>query len=154
MTHAAQAPEPAVRVRAMRRDDLPTVAVLCRELGYAEVDEATAVARFGRVAGQPGTALLVAADDRDRPLGFLQVLEKHSLNQPPQAVVHSLVVAEHARGQGVGGRLMAAAEAWARDRGLERVSLTSREHRTDAHDFYTRRGYALEKRALGFVKWL
>jgi GNAT superfamily N-acetyltransferase len=144
----------SVHVRAMRRDDLPTVAALCRELGYAAVDEVTAAERFARVAALPDAELLVAADGDDRPLGFLQVMEKHSLNQPAQAVVHSVVVAERMRGRGVGSRLMNAAEAWARTRGLERLALTSRDHRVGAHAFYTRRGYALEKRALGFVKTL
>jgi GNAT superfamily N-acetyltransferase len=50
-------------------------------------------------------------------------------------------VSERARGQGVGSRLVAAAEAFATSRGCVRMEVTSADRRTVAHAFYLGRGY-------------
>ena len=60
----------------------------------------------------------------------------------PVAWLTSLVVSERARGRGVGEALVRSAEAWARDRGATRIAVTSALHRTGAHEFYERIGYA------------
>jgi GNAT superfamily N-acetyltransferase len=62
----------------------------------------------------------------------------------------ALVVREPSRGQGIGHRLVAAAEEIARGRGCRRIEVTSAEHRTDAHDFYRHLGYAETSRR--FIK--
>ena len=56
------------------------------------------------------------------------------------ASIWRLTVAEHARGAGLGARLLEAAEAFARDAGFTRVVLQTAN--PIAVRFYTRRGYA------------
>jgi ribosomal protein S18 acetylase RimI-like enzyme len=57
--------------------------------------------------------------------------------------VLEIAVAEHLRGQGVGTRLLAAAEAWARDRGAVWILLDTHPANVDALRFYqARMGYA------------
>ena len=56
------------------------------------------------------------------------------------ASIWRLTVAEHARGAGLGARLLGAAEAFARDAGFERVVLQTSN--PVAVRFYERRGYA------------
>ncbi len=60
----------------------------------------------------------------------------------PVALLTALVVAEGARGSGVGRGLVARAEEWARSRGALRITVTSGAQRADAHEFYERIGYA------------
>jgi GNAT superfamily N-acetyltransferase len=52
-----------------------------------------------------------------------------------------MVVDANARGRGVGAFLVQQIEEWARERGAERVTLTSASHRTDAYKFYEAIGY-------------
>ena len=66
--------------------------------------------------------------------------------------LESVHVRADLRGHGIGSRLLAVAEAIARDRGCYRVQLTSRNPRLDAHRFYLANGY--EQNSQGFKKLL
>lgn len=86
--------------------------------------------------------VLVAVDDGD-VVGVCQVL----IFQHFQHVggwcceIESVHVREDRRSHGIGGALLDAAEALARDRGCYRIQLTSNNQRTDAHRFYDAHGY-------------
>jgi GNAT superfamily N-acetyltransferase len=58
----------------------------------------------------------------------------------PVGYITALVTTSAARGTGVGRALVTAAETWAREQGCVRLSVTSAEHRADAHAFYPRCG--------------
>ena len=60
--------------------------------------------------------------------------------------------AANLRSAGIGAAMMAAAEAWAQERGAAFLELTSNATRTDAHRFYARLGY--KQSHLGFKKKL
>lgn len=143
-----------IRVRPMQDGDGPAVVRLFDELGYPGCEAAEVERRQRLLAARGDVALLVAVEPDGTLVGFLQVMEKHTLNQAPQANVHSVVVDEGRRGQGLGNLLMDAAEDWARGRGLAALSLYTREHRERAHRFYEARGYRLEKRSHGYMKAL
>jgi GNAT superfamily N-acetyltransferase len=64
-----------------------------------------------------------------------------STDKPPEAIVQALVVDQARRGSGIGQAMMAAAEAWAIERGFTSVVLTSHVARVDAHRFYEKLGY-------------
>ncbi|GAA1601478.1 hypothetical protein GCM10009804_67570 [Kribbella hippodromi] len=67
----------------------------------------------------------------------------------------ALVVSDRARGQGIGGELMAAAEAFAAGHGCVRLEVTSSNHRHVAHAFYQRRGYVDQSgRSTRFIREL
>ncbi len=67
--------------------------------------------------------------------------------------IYYLAVDPEARRGGHGRRMMAAAEAWLRERGAPKLMLMVRETNTAAASFYERLGYVLEPRLL-FAKWL
>ena len=68
---------------------------------------------------------------------------RQRLNFPaPQAWIPDIVVAESARGTGVGRALLARAEEIARERGCWGMSLESASWRTGSHAFYERVGWA------------
>jgi GNAT superfamily N-acetyltransferase len=64
----------------------------------------------------------------------------------------ALVVADGSRNRGVGRDLLVAAEQWASDRGCERLMVATRITREDAHRFYRREGYELDKTSHIFEK--
>lgn len=55
--------------------------------------------------------------------------------------IYYLAVGHAARRQGLGRRLMAAAEAWVREQGIPKIMLMVRESNTDVVEFYDRLGY-------------
>ena len=63
-----------------------------------------------------------------------------------------LVVDESHRGRGVGAKLLAEVEKWARQNGARAVSLRSNTIRSKAHKFYAARGYAQIKTQHAFRK--
>jgi GNAT superfamily N-acetyltransferase len=82
------------------------------------------------------------AERGGRVVGFVGVMYGLSyIYDPPFVRVLSLVVEPGERGMGTGAALMAWAERWALDRGVEQVQLTTALHRDGAHRFYERLGY-------------
>ena len=55
------------------------------------------------------------------------------------AAIDGLVVDEDERSAGIGAELVAAGEAWARERGATAMTVRSRSTRERAHRFYERR---------------
>ena len=68
------------------------------------------------------------------------------------AELESVHVRSDMRSQGIGAKLLAAAEELARREGCYRVQLTSRNVRSDAHRFYEAQGYTSTSQ--GFKKLL
>lgn len=78
----------------------------------------------------------VARDAEDTALGHL-TLCRHGAD----AEIKRMFVAQAARGQGVGGALLAAAEDWARELGAERIILQTGDRQPGAVRLYRRAGY-------------
>jgi ribosomal protein S18 acetylase RimI-like enzyme len=86
----------------------------------------------------PTAALLVA--EISGIAGYALVLFRSNSRA---ARLYSLAVEPRSTGGGIGSRLLAAAEAAARDRGAETLRLEVRADNMDAVRFYSRHGYAL-----------
>jgi GNAT superfamily N-acetyltransferase len=125
----------SIVVRAATADDAGAIARLLAELGYA-VDPFDVPARLDRMLAASGAALL-AVDAGGASLGFMS-LGRHDVIHAagPVAYITSLVTTAAARGRGVGRALVDAARTWAEREGCVRLSVTSAEHRADAHAFY------------------
>ena len=130
-------------IRPARPADREDLARLSTQLGYPmTADEAAA--RLSEIEGHPDHALLVA----EEPLGlagWIQISVSRIFESPGAAEIAGLVVDEASRGEGVGPRLLRAAEAWALARGCRRVRVRSNVLRERAHAFYEREGYAKVK---------
>lgn len=127
------------RIVPARGADAASIALLLGELGYS-TSAADVPARLAAVEAEGGATML-AADEAGAVLGLVSVTSHAALHAGgPIAYVMALVVASAARGRGIGRGLLEAAEQWARKRGCERLSLTSAEHRAEAHLFYPRCG--------------
>jgi GNAT superfamily N-acetyltransferase len=133
-------------IRPATVEDWPAVAGLLVELGRDVSSSAAAnpsyVIRFGGHLARRETRTLVAQAADGTVLGFLDLEFRQRLGHPrPQAWVNDFVVTEPARGQGVGGALMAHAEDLARRRGCFRMSLETSAWRLETHRFYERKGW-------------
>jgi ribosomal protein S18 acetylase RimI-like enzyme len=94
--------------------------------------------------GFPSKALVARADDGS-PAGFVLVAKTHNdATGQLEASLLSQYVAEPYRGQGLGHRLMEAAEDWARQQGLPRISLSVGVANTLGQKLYESLGYQVE----------
>jgi GNAT superfamily N-acetyltransferase len=124
--------------------DAASVAELSGQLGYPVAAEQIA-SRYRVLAGDPDAAIFVA-ESPDRALaGWLHVCGRRSLETDPLAEIAGLVVETARRRQGIGRRLVDAAEDWARGRGYARLRVRSNVARDVAHDFYPGLGFARVK---------
>jgi GNAT superfamily N-acetyltransferase len=100
-----------------------------------------------------GASLLVAESDGGEGQGFVYLERLHDyFTLEAHGHVGILVVTEAAAGQGVGSSLMRAAEAWAKEQGYRKLTLTVYEANRSARAVYDHLGYAPE--TLRYVKIL
>jgi GNAT superfamily N-acetyltransferase len=137
-------------VRPLEPNDASAVSDLIRELGYARSPQSVLewIADLGAAGRQ---AAFVACFD-NQVVGWIEVSVERRLQSAPFALIGGLVVKEGFRGRGIGRRLCQHAEAWGWDRCVEKVRVTSRSTRADAHRFYERDGYEVVKTSLVFEK--
>ena len=138
-------------VRAMTAGDVERVAALSGELGYPSAPEQIA-ARFRAMQERTDAVVFVAADVDGVVQGWVHVYGRYHVESDRTAEIGGLVVASESRGKGIGRSLMAAAEAWARERGYGQVRLGSNTLRADAHRFYQNLGYTIAKSHYRFQK--
>lgn len=136
------------RIRLMSAADIPAVAVLSGDLGYP-CEAATMAKRYAAVRAAPDNEIWVAERD-GQVVGWAHAHGGHLLEADSYVEIGGLVVSPACRGQGVGRRLLAACEQWARTKGYARIRLRSGSQRLDAHAFYRRVGYQDVKTSLTF----
>ncbi len=130
-------------IRRATSDDIAAVVRLAGQLGGA-TELAGLPARLGRILDHASHAVFVAEGEAG-PCGFAAAEHRLLLPFGEWVELTSLVVDEALRRQGFGTRLVAAVEAWAARRGVERVLVRSSVTRDVAHAFYPGLGYALLK---------
>ncbi|MGD8967307.1 MAG: GNAT family N-acetyltransferase [Anaerolineae bacterium] len=117
----------------------------------AEVDRTTVaertaqrVSRVREDKGFPNQAFVARTEDGS-PAGFVWVARTHNdFTGRLEASLLNQYVAEPHRGQGLGRCLMEAAEEWAREQGLPRISLSVGAHNTIGQRLYESLGYQVE----------
>ena len=128
-----------MRIRSATGEDAEVIAGLLAELGYPT--SAAALPERLRAVEAEGGAVFLAVNSDGVALGLASVAAHSTIHaDTPVAYITALVTGAGARGQGIGRAMVAAAEQWAREKGCLRLSVTSAEHRADAHAFYPRCG--------------
>jgi GNAT superfamily N-acetyltransferase len=140
-----------VSIRAMLESDADAVHRLAVQLGYPTTPAAT-LARVRAVLASNVADAFVAEDAEGRVLGWAHVFAAPFLESGPNAELGGLVVDESARGRGIGTALVARAESWTRERGIRKLCLRSNVVRTEAHAFYQKLGFAIQKSQFKFQK--
>ncbi|GAB3424977.1 GNAT family N-acetyltransferase [Flindersiella endophytica] len=144
------APEVDVAIRPATLTDAAAVTGLLHQLGYPANTVPEVRERLAVWAASPSDASVLVAvagadgcgRERERVVGVVAVAAVPYLEKPGRwARIVALVVADDARSQGVGRRLVSAAETAARDLGCVATELTSARRRVRAHAFYRANGY-------------
>jgi len=139
-----------VVVRACRGADCQSLASLATQLGYPCTEDEVRQ-RLPRHQGREACVILVAElGGRVVAWESLEVVDRFYLDR--YAEVTGLVVDEAWRGRGIGGKLVSAAESWARSVGLELLRLKTNSQRRDAHRFYQGLGFEKTKEQFVYVK--
>ena len=128
-----------IEIRLAADSDAPALADLLDYLGYPAdaVDLPERLERL-RTAGDDAFVALTGG----LVVGLATVHSRAVLHSArPVAQLTALVVPPSARGRGIGRALVARAEEWARNRGAERLVVTTALHRAEAPRFYERLGF-------------
>lgn len=132
-------------IRPVEPRDAAAITRLLRQLGYPNDNDETPVReRIAAWTAEPHTAVLIAesAESAGTLDGLLAIATVPYFERPGRwGRVVALVVAEHARGNGIGRALMAEAERIAREDGCIAMEVSSANARTEAHAFYRSLGY-------------
>lgn len=143
------ASENALSLRQIEPRDAPAVSLLIQQLGYSRTVQQI-LEWIASVDSRQQAAFVACIGDS--VTGWIEVSIERRLQAPPFALIGGLVVAEGFRGNGIGCELGRLAENWAWQHGVQRVRVTSRSTRLDAHRFYLRDGFRLVKTSLVFEK--
>ncbi|MCU0983483.1 MAG: GNAT family N-acetyltransferase [Acetobacteraceae bacterium] len=132
-------------IRTAGHDDIPAMVALLAQLFAIEADFSIAPEVQARglamLLARPESAVLVA-EVAGAVAGMCTVqLSVSTARGGLSAGVEDVVVDARHRGAGLGGRLMAAAEAWARQKGAVRIALLADETNAPALDFYGHLGF-------------
>lgn len=136
-----------MRIRPARPEDAPALSRLYQQLGYPRGNEPELLPERLRQIRALGDDLIVAEQDDGTVVGLTGLHLVHVMHYAkPLGYITSFVTDQSVRRQGVGRKLLEAATAWARAQGCYRLSLTSAEHRSDAHAFYPASGFPMTGR--------
>ena len=124
--------------------DAAALAALVGELGYP-ASAADMQARLAPLLDRERFFLAVATGTDGGLLGLVNAERRLNIEAGVSHEITGLVVASSARRTGVGSALVAAAEAWARSQGGAAMRVRSNVVRPEAHAFYARLGYGLQK---------
>lgn len=129
-------------LRAAEPADAAVISSLLDELGHPLAEEAV-VRQLGRIAKLGPGAFVVVAVSGGTVVGVSSGFATPVLHREELVGRLSvLVVARAHAGRGIGATLVRDAEERFRAQGCGRLELTSAAHRTEAHAFYRRLGYA------------
>ncbi len=130
--------------------DVPAIADLVTQLGYPTV-AAVMEPRLRRMLSLAHHAIVVA-ESSGEVVGVAGACVDHGVELDAYGRITALAVDAKWRGRGVGKLLVQHVERWCRERGADRVTLTSGHHRPESHKFYKALGY--EATGLRFIKRL
>lgn len=144
--------ESSVQIRSARAEDCGWLAELAGQLGYPS----TAAETAKRLAGMEGSRECAGfvAEVRSEVVGWIGVFIYRCMEADARAEINGFIVEERVRSQGIGSKLLARAEEWARQRGCATIGLKSNVIRERAHKFYERLGYKAVKTQKAFRKEL
>ncbi|HWN65526.1 MAG TPA: GNAT family N-acetyltransferase [Candidatus Binatus sp.] len=130
-----------LRIRDVELSDAAELAALACQLGY-ETTSAEMESRLVSILKDPRYKTVAALRD-EKICGMIGTFSASSyLHNDLNGRIIALVVSRELRRHGIGARLIAAAEKDFAQRGITRVTLTTRFERAEAHQFYEKLGYA------------
>ena len=143
-----------ITIREMGKLDSAKCQELTVQLGYPDgtVDFDK---RFSLIKKLPHHHLVVAENKSEKKIVAMMHLEiRYLLETSFKVQISAVVVDENVRSKGIGQKLLAYAENWAKSCGFKEVFLYSNLVRKETHDFYLKHGYINSKDSKVFTKSL
>jgi GNAT superfamily N-acetyltransferase len=131
-------------IRKSKIEDAPFLADLSTQLGYPSTFEEMA-SRLQVIDKLTDHQVCVAVLSNGEIAGWIHVFLAIYLESDPFVEIGGLVVSEKYRNQGIGKRLVEAAEAWTQDRNVGMLRVRTRITRKNTHQFYEGFGFELMK---------
>jgi len=120
------------------------------ELGYPRIDTDKLYKRLDKM-NTDDTHMTLVAEINGETSGFIGVQRGLAYNVETEYLqVFAMAVRKDLQNKGIGSQLIKAIEDYAIANKMERIILTSRLHRVEAHAFYESNGF--EKKSYGFMK--
>lgn len=123
-----------------------------KEMGYDYPADRTGEQLAKLLAG--GKDKILVAELDGEVVGYVHLNDYDLLYAGHMKNIMGIAVSSSHRRMGIGGKLLTAAESWARESGAEAVRLVSGESRVGAHAFYRSLGYSGNKMQLNLKKTL
>ena len=140
-----------VNIREAKKSDSVALAKLSGELGYPTTTEEME-SRFDKVLSMPNNGIYVA--ELDSIVGWIHVALIQTLESNAFVEICGIVVAESHRGSGIGTRLIAVAESWAREKECYQLRVRTNIVREKTRMFYQQVGFQLKKTQDVFNKFI
>ena len=130
-------------IRLATENDVQAAFSMMTDLGYSDVDLARFAETYHAVLNHPTMLVIVAEDENKEVIGLASISNRPQLRLMKHLVtIDEFVIANHARGRGVGRELLNAAIAMARKLGARRVELeTNRARESYRRGFYVKNGF-------------
>ncbi len=107
---------------------------------------------------KPDLAAFIARDPAGRPQGFAEAAIRHDYvngcKTSPVGFLEGIYVVPEARRQGVASQLIAAVEAWVRERGCTELASDASIDNTASHSLHEALGFAETQRVVFFRRLL
>ncbi len=151
MSIPLQPMQTALTIRPIVPADAAAVAELTAQLGYQRTapDIGEWIARLPLMQNRQAAFVACLGEE---VVGWIEVSIERHLQSPEFGLIGGLVVRQGHRNLGIGRKLCERAEAWTWEQGVNRLRVTSRSTRADAHRFYLRDGYEQVKTSAVFEK--
>jgi GNAT superfamily N-acetyltransferase len=123
--------------------DAPAVLKLMAELGYPDLSPLRFAETYNSVLRHPALTLIVAEDDNGEVVGLASISFRPQLRLTADLItIDELVVADSARGRGVGRALLEHVKTMAGQAGARRLELeTNRVRESYRRAFYIKNGF-------------
>ncbi len=138
-------------IRHAEIEDAQSIAFLSDQLGYQSSLVQTAK-RLKNILKSKEHAIFIADHINGQIVGWIHVFSTLRVESDSFCEIGGLIVAESSRGQGIGSKLLLAAQQWTEQRGINTLRVRSRIERTNAKQFYLNMGFSVSKEQLVFEK--
>ena len=140
-------------IRKIRAADYPHIYLLNQDFNprLASFSEDRVKERIERITSSTDDMILVG-EYNNEVIGYIHGSPYELLFSDSLVNILGFVVKEQYRKRGVGTKLIASLEAWAKDNGFSGIKLLSHPSRIHAHRLYEHRGYIFTKEQKNFIK--
>ncbi|MCG8428979.1 MAG: GNAT family N-acetyltransferase [Chromatiales bacterium] len=142
-----------IQIRTARPDDAGEISKLSGQFGYPGADDQFRD-RLELLLSSRQHTVLVAVADTGTLVGWIHLFIAQHLQSSPFVEIGGLVVSEQHRRQGIGKRLLMAAESWTLELEISNLRVRSRRERESAKAFYEGMSFIVTKEQRIFDKTL